>query len=340
MCIGVDLCFFMIKGKINIYKYTTIMGKHCINTLKFLMEVIVNILKKLSFGCVLSALCLSVQATAYNGDDCCYANACCNTCCDGPLRANSFGVAIKGGITPTWFADRGHILFVNPAVSPFVFEGPQEPEFDKLFDLPWQVGAELQWNACCNVQFFLEYAHYNASGKKHRFDLDDHRKGKSHNENDNGLTFLRNRNKDFSFNGFYLGARYYFGNVWCSECGTSSLAPFVGFKGGAVWHDKTRCRTHMHQHGRDCDCHNHDSFKQQTLISAGVQFGLDWSFNCNWGVVLTVEAVGIQGLRNNRDIRVPQFGSATSPNAITNLNRGETGHLVLVPVTLGVRYSF
>lgn len=286
------------------------------------MEVIVNILKKLSFGCVLSALCFSLQATAYYGDDCCNTNACCNTACceDGPLACNSFGIAVKGGVTPCWFTDRGHILLTNPLVFPYVFEGPKEPDFNKIFDLPWQVGAELQWNASSHVQFFAEYVFLNTKGKKHRFLFDEN-------------FFFRNHNRDFETNGVYLGARYYFGNVWCSECGTSSIAPFVGFKGGVVWHEKTKCRSHLVFDNLDCDLLSHDQFRQQTLISAGVQVGLDWSINCNWGVVFTVEAVGTQGLRNNRNV-------LTSLPFLSNLSRGETGHILSVPVTLGVRYTF
>lgn len=302
------------------------------------MEVVVNIcniLKKVTFGCGLATLCFSFQASAYYGDDCCPqtccpTNNCCRTpCCeDGPLSCNSFGVAVKGGVTPSWFTDRGHVLVTIP-VFPFVIEGPKEPDFDKIFDLPWQVGAELQWNASTHVQFFAEYVFENAKGKRNRFLFDD-------------VFSFHHRNRDFETNAVYLGARYYFGNVWCSECGTSSIAPFVGLKGGVKWHERTKCHSNMFWNDLEWDLGNHDSFRQQTLISAGVQIGLDWSINCNFGVVLTVEAVGTQGLRNNRNVILPIIDTVSDLAVVfpNHLSRGETGHILSVPVTLGVRYTF
>lgn len=334
--LGHKIDFFFKKRKIDVYKLYLIMGKQNLNKFKILMEVIVNmvnVLRKLSFGCMLSALCVSLQATAFYGDDCCPTNPCCRpACCDGPLAANAFGIAVKGGVTPSWFTDRGHIFFINPLMTPIVTRGPREPDFDKLFDLPWQVGAELQWNACCNVQFFAEYVFLNAKGKKHHFHSDLFPSLRIH-----------NRNRDFETNAVYLGARYYFGNLWCSECGTSSIAPFVGFKGGVVWHEKTRFRSRFLCNNDliDIDCGNHDLFRNQTLISAGAQIGVDWSINCNWGVILTVEVVGTQALRNNRNIIIPPvIESEGLPLLPTNLSRGETGHILSVPVTLGFRYTF
>lgn len=288
---------------------------------------ICNMLKKLTFGCGLATLCFSFQASAYSGDDCC--NPCCQpTCCeDGPLSCNAFGVQVKGGVTPSWFTDRGNIL-ISHSVHPFIVEGPKEPDFNKLFDLPWQVGAELQWNASTHVQFFAEYVYENAKGKKHHFRFDD--------------TFsFRHNNRNFVTNSAYLGARYYFGSLWCSECGTSSIAPFVGLKGGVVWHERTKNRFHLLCGNTEWDCGSHDSFKQQTLISAGAQIGLDWSINCNLGAVFTVEVVGTQGLRNNRNVVLPLEPLLVAGTIIpTNLNRGETGHILSVPVTLGLRYTF
>lgn len=290
------------------------------------MEVIVNIrnfLKKISFGCGLASLCCTLQASAFCGDNCCP-----TTCCeDGPLKCNAFGVQVKGGVTPTWFSDRGRLIVTNPAVFPSVFALGRSPEFDKLFDLPWQVGAELQWNASTHVQFFAEYVFENAKGKRHRFGLDN-----------TGTTFLNNHFRDFETNGVYVGARYYFGNLWCSECGTSSIAPFIGFKGGVVWNEKTRFRGRLSSELVDIEesLGNQRGFRNRALLSAGAQFGVDWSFSCNWGAVLTVEIVGTQGPRNNRNIPI----ASALEGSPTNISLGDNGHLISVPVTLGVRYTF
>jgi hypothetical protein len=297
------------------------------------LEVIVkvsNILKKLAFGGMLAALCASFPAAAYYGDDCCcQTNPCCTPCCNGPLKDGAFGILVKGGVTPTWFTDRGNILVTNPSIFPFVFQIEKEPNFDKLFDTPWQVGAELQWNACCNVQFFLEYAFTRAEGKKHHFFFND-------------IFTFRHRNRNYETSSVYLGARYFFNNIWCSECGTSSVAPFVGFKGGVAWNTNTRTRCHCSTVFGDFDFGDHDLFKNQALISAGAQIGIDWSINCNWGAMLTVEVVGTQALRNNRHLPLLSTisGAVLPPGSPTHISRGETGHLLSVPVTLGVRYTF
>lgn len=288
-------------------------------------------LNKLSLGCGLAALCISTQATAaYYGDNCCApAPSCCPApCCeDGPLSCGSFGALLKGGVTPSWFTDRGDIYVTNPSLENPVYNAGKAPQFDKIFDLPWQIGAELQWNASTHVQFFGEYVYENAKGKGHRF------------FNDAGLVNQLNlRNGEFQTSAVYLGARYYFGNIWCSDCGTSSIAPFVGFKAGAKWHQNTRSHNEFIIGDTVYDLGSDHFFRDQTLISAGAQFGLDYSFNCNWGVVFMVEVVGTQSLRNNRNVNLlPIVGGPGAPTAIS---LGETGHILSVPITLGVRYTF
>lgn len=279
----------------------------------------------------LASLCFTMQASAaYYGDNCCAPVQCCETqCCeDGPLRCNAFGAQLKGGVTPSYFTDRGNVWIYNPSLSDPLYEGNKGPEFDKLFELPWQIGAELAWNASTHVQFFGEYVYESAKGKKRNFLVN------------NDQYDIRQNHGEFKTNAFYIGARYFFGNLWCSECGTSSVAPFVGFKAGAKWHERSKFHQHVFISDIDYDLGSHDFFKEQTLMSAGVQIGLDYSINCNFGVVFTVEAVGTQGLRNNRNVPlafpiIP--GRAGTP---TNISLGETGHIVSVPITLGVRYTF
>lgn len=281
-----------------------------------------NMLKKVSFGCGLATLCVAFQASAaFCGDPCCPDPCCPAPCCeDGPLSCNAFGVQIKGGVTPAWFEDRGNNYEVRPSVSPSVIPLGKSAQFDKIFDTPWQVGAELQWNASTHVQFFAEYVYFQAEGKKHHFTLND--------------VELSRRTRNLETNAFYLGARYFFGNIWCSECGMGSVAPFIGFKGGLVWRNNTKNRvddtvfTNL-----DVDRNNKND---RGALSAGVQVGLDWSINCNWGVVLTVEGVGTERFAGRRDLGVinPPAGG------VTELHFGDHGKLITVPVTLGVRYTF
>jgi len=286
-----------------------------------MMEVVVkisNILNKLTFGCGLATLCFTLQASAYYGDDCCPTTCCQTTCCeDGPLSCNAFGIQIKGGVIPSCFVDQERTTFTNPHIVPSVYSHGKTPQFDKLYETPWQVGAELQWNASTHVQFFAEYAYFQAEGKKRHFLVGD-------------WEFHEKRRK-LETNAFYLGARYFFGNIWCSEC-SGSVAPFVGFKGGLVWRN-------VNNKFNDLECVTSwvdGKRNDRGVLSAGAQIGLDWSINCNWGVVFTVEAVGTESFGGGRHV---EFNPCLT-KGITNGNFGGHGRLFSVPVTIGVRYTF
>ena len=280
-----------------------------------------NILKKVSLGCGLATLCVAFQASAaFCGDTCCPDPCCPAPCCeDGPLSCNAFGVQIKGGVTPSWFEDRGNNWAYNPSLLVPVIPFGKSVQFDKIFDTPWQVGAELEWNASTHVQFFAEYVYFQAEGKRHRFFVDD-------------VEFFH-RNRKLETNAFYLGARYFFGNIWCSECGMGSVAPFIGFKGGLVWRNNTKNRFDETFVDLDYDRNNKNN---RAALSAGIQIGLDWSINCNWGVVLTVEGVGTERFAGRRDVSIAN----PVPGGVTELHFGDRGKLISVPVTLGVRYTF
>lgn len=280
-----------------------------------------KVIKKLIVGCSLGLLFISTPASAFfGGGDCCE-----EPCCDGPLSVNSFGVLIKGGFTPTHFTHRGRVWLTNPDLDPPVFAGSGRTRFNNLFRTPWQVGAELQWNPCCNVQFFAEYVYERFDGKKRRF------RAGQFDELD-----IRHRYRDIDTNAFYLGARYYFGNLFGGDCCGCSLfnniSPFVGFKGGFVWQNGSKYRVRI----GEFDLGRFHYYKKQHAVSAGAQIGIDWAVTCNIGVVFTAEAVATQGFRPHRNhLLNPLF-----TNGVTNIGLGETGQLVSFPITLGLRYTF
>lgn len=266
----------------------------------------------LSFGLALLSL-TSAQLSAFFGD------SCCNTSCceDGPLSCNAFSVQVKGGVAPSHFTNRGRVQFTNPTLIPPVFFGSSGLKFDKIFDTPWQVGAELAWNASSHVQFFTEYVYTEADGKKRHFFADT-------------LPIELGRVK-FKTNSWYLGARYFFDSLWESEC-MGSISPFVGFKGGLVWHEGERNRIFFN----GVDLGNMRRFKRDPLMSAGLQLGVAWAFTCNLSAILTFEWVGTQGVRPIRNLPL----DPTLTGGITNLSLGNTGKLVSFPITLGVAYTF
>lgn len=277
-----------------------------------------SLLKKITFGWGLATLCFSFHALAQT------------SCCDeGPLFCNAKSVQVKGGVTPSWFSSRERTLVSMPTEFPYVFTGPKGPQFDKIFNTPWTVGVELNWNASTNVQFFAEYAYVNASSKKHRFSFDE------------GDTFHL-KHGSFQTKGFYLGTRYFFGNLWFDQCCCmGSISPFIGLKGGLVWNAKIRGRSHVElDRGDVLDLDSHELFSNNALMSAGLQMGLDWAINCYWGIVFTVEVVGVQSLRPNRNFSVAESTIVTTDCIPSNIHFGGASTIIEVPVTIGIRYTF
>lgn len=246
---------------------------------------------------------------------------CCTPCCeDGPLTCGAWSVQVKGGVAPTDFSDRDSTYLTIPSLFPAVpnpvISAGKGPSFSRQFDCPWTVGAELAWNASTHIQFFTEYAYQQASGKHRSF-------------TNRGLLF-GHKYDDYSNNGLYLGARYYFSTCWNTCYGR--LSPFAGFKGGVVWFDTINYGLEIGgvSLGKD------QYFKRRTAVSAGLQIGIDWNICENWSAVLTSEFVATGGLHGNRNKVV----NPALSNGVTNVSFGGTGTILTFPVTLGVRYTF
>lgn len=270
-------------------------------------------MKKFIFGIGLAVMSLtSMQMPAFWGDGC---NVCCE---DGPLNCNAFGVLVKGGVTPSHFTHRGRAIIFNPSLEDPIFTGSHRLKFSDLYNTPWQVGVELQWNPSTHVQFFAEYVYEHACGKKREFL--------------GGDLVISQHHQDLETNSFYLGSRYFFGNIFCTEC-WGTAAPFLGVKGGFKWHE----RKSYHLYINEFDLDNHNFYKNQPAVSVGAQIGLDWAINCNLGVVLTAEAVLTQGFRTNRVLELPVNDLPGAPTAI---GLPDVGRIISYPVTLGVRYTF
>lgn len=244
---------------------------------------------------------------------------CCTPCCeDGPLTCGAWSVQVKGGVAPTTFSDRDSTILTIPALFPLptVISVGNGPSFSRQFNCPWTIGAELAWNASTHVQFFTEYAYQRASGKSRSF------------TSLGGITLSQNLD-DFSSNGLYLGARYYFSTCWDTCYGR--IAPFTGFKAGVVWIDSVNYDLEI----AGIDFGSDSYYRRRTTVSAGLQIGLDWNICENWSAVLTSEFVASGGLHGNRNKVVP-----ANQTGVTNVSFGGTGTLLAFPVTLGVRYTF
>lgn len=235
----------------------------------------------------------------------------------GPLRCGDGSVMVKGGGSPTLFTREGTILLIDPTTTPSIFVDSKLPSFNRHFNVPWTIGAELAFNLSSRVQLFFEYACFHADGKKfhHRFDgfvVDE-------------LFFAYQ-----SSNG-YLGLRYYF-DCWCLPCAGSPIAPFIGFKTGIA------VQSHIN-HTLFLDevfLATNNYFRAQVGVSGALLAGVEWWFAGRLSFLFQVECLLTQGLRSNKKgIYTPAL-----PGGVVNESVGTTGMLLSFPFTLGLRYTF
>lgn len=266
------------------------------------------------------ALALPVLPLAANCGDCCW-----DPCKGGPLCCGKLSVMVKGGVTPSSYTHRGRtwVTSNNTALPAAVFSPLVVGKFSQQFNVPWNVGAEVAWNASCRIQFFLEYAHTQAKGKSR------------------GITVpvgtasldLTTVFCDYDVNAGYLGARYFFEGC-CFPC-LGKIAPYVGFKTGFAVQQGVKDRLFDATGAID---QSFTYWLGKTHVSGGLQIGLEWWF-CNClSLVLQGEFVATCGPTPNQNVVVdPAIATLTS---ITNINIGGTDWLIAWPVTLGLRFTF
>jgi hypothetical protein len=248
------------------------------------------------------------------------AASCWDPCSGGPLCCGHFSAMVKGGVSPSTRGDTGTTWLTNPANDPPVFPSPQKFGFDDYFGVPWNVGAEVAWNASCRIQFFLEYAYTQAAGKS----------------SDRTIaveTTLPGEVCDdfasYQSNAGYLGSRYYFDGC-CLPC-IGKIVPYLGFKAGFVAQGAVRDTVTVN----GTTSSNDDIFKSQTAVSAGLQLGFEWwAWRCIT-VVLQGDFVGTCGLRSNRRI---VFNPPV--DGVISANQAGSSWVYAWPVTLGLRYNF
>lgn len=277
-------------------------------------------LKKL-VGLFAVLTCFAVPTKAFSWDwcdnnyDCCYDS--CNTdCCCGPLNESRFGVTVKGGVDPIHWSHRPRIWVTNPSLLVPVFSVGRAPKFDDIFDLPWTVGGELNYNLSCNSQLFIEFNYIQASGKRHSFPYF------------NDLSASA-RHRDYEAWNGYLGARYYFSRSWLCD----RVAPFVGFKAGFVNHREVKRTLTVEDVVVDSGTFHHG----RAGVSAGLQVGFDVRvWDCVFAV-LNFEFVASEPHRANNAIAID---SPVLAGGITNVSVGPLGTEISFPITLGLRYEF
>lgn len=238
-----------------------------------------------------------------------------NPCGGGPLCRGHLSLMVKGGTTPSGYAHTATTLWAETATS--LLAASNLAKFSNQFQLPWNAGAEIGWNASRRIQFFLEYAHTQAKGKTYLFTFF------------NGLpAFTKFAN--YTTHSGYLGVRYYF-EGWCL-CHLGWIHPYIGFKTG--FSAQNRVLSTLFVNGVFVSTYPH--WESQTAVSGSLLIGLEWWLCRRLSAVLQGEFVGTQGVRPNQN--VPLNPNLTG--GITNLNFEGVGWLFAWPVTLGLRYTF
>lgn len=232
----------------------------------------------------------------------------------GPLKCHHFGIQLKGGIAPAHYTHLGPVWLTIPGLLPTpVITVSTTAKFRHQFKMPYEIGAEIEWNASNHVQFFLEGVYNRGKGKYDQFSA-------------GTFSSVQEQTSPYKTWGTYLGTRYFFNRCFCD------IAPFLGVKAGLVRQKQVNYDLTL----EGVFIGNFPYYFSQTAVSGGLQAGLNWEICGGWSLELIAEVVATQGLKNNRNnVFVPP-----AVGILTNVNIGETGKVVSFPITLGVRYEF
>lgn len=240
-------------------------------------------------------------------------------CCPSkrPLQPCGRSFVIKGGVAPSRYSNRGNVFLTIPAFSE-VISLNIVPKFSNQFKLPWTGGLEFAFNISNHVQLFFEYAHSEANGDIYRYTT--------------SIGNFTETTTSFEMDAGYLGARYYFDNVCSCCCRQSRAAPYVGFKTGVAFQKHVLFDLSFN----DVFVATNPYWLEQTVVSGGLQMGIEWWWCDNLSVILQGELVGTQGFRPNRNVIL----DPTLAGGISNMTIGDTRWIVSWPLTLGLRYAF
>jgi len=303
--------------------------------------------------------------------NCCSESNCCSqrdcgswTDCCNALECGCFHVTPRVGFSPATYASKckrciSYCSGVGTSQTPNIDDDSLKsvehkkafPDFSDMWEYPWQVGLDLAYDLSNCAQVFLDANYTQARGKDIKYKV-------SSTIYDCGpiqYVITDEFHEDFDdmkeVSG-YFGCRYYSPRM----CKVSILmGSKVGFRyRNSVEYDlaireTTKIGTADAVTG-DLICKGkHTYFDSQTVVSAGVQLGLDIQINDCCAVVLMGEVVGsgTYCTRERKDNRILDEGSTVESeldddDILTSrkVTGGNTTTVVNYPVTLGVRLSF
>lgn len=270
---------------------------------------------------------------------------------DGPLESCSWGIVVKGGITPTLRTEQGCIWSTNPCfandgtnqpctgclslppapVTP-VFSVSKTAKFKEQFKLPATFGLELQYNLDERHMLYLEYDYRHAKSKTFAFVA--------------GRFSNVETSNNYVSNAGYVGFRNYFNRIWCDR-----LSFLAGGKLGIIHRNEICAALNVAVPSLDIPqtfVGAHPYFFADNAVSAGLHIGFDVAFNDCFSFQFNAEVVASAGHKVNQNAVFGVSGSSStvSPSVLTallgltNINIGTTGTEVQFPITFGIRYTY
>ncbi len=232
--------------------------------------------------------------------------------CPGPLTRSAWGVAIKGGVEPTFWTDPQINYELNPLIPPFIFPlNSQGDSFDKHHNTPWMVGSELFYNLSEQIQIFTEATYLQASGRTHRAGTA------------TGINLKESFHTYRALDG-YLGARKYFAAwLW-------GLTPFIGAKLGVRYHFRNELNVSI----PPLLIGKGSCFLQNWCFSTGLQLGFECPITPCLNLFISLEGIFTTPLRPKPVMQL------ALPDGGTAILIGETGSEISVPLSLGLRWIF
>jgi hypothetical protein len=249
---------------------------------------------------------------------------CCAPCGAAAFDCGDCDVQFQAGICPiNWnHADR----IVSASSVPFVTSSNlflfRHPHFSTVYQLPWIVGAQAGYAWSDHVRLYVEVNYLQAKSKNDvRFFTD------STPSLSGSITFTTYKLFDA-----FVGGRYYTNRCWCDR-----VSFFLGGKIGLTRHHDNQFELviGMPQPGNQTILREVPAFDQQTVISGGINGGLDICCGC-WSLVITGEVV-----ISKRPKAADNLMLVTPiANVFTTIFLGKVGPELRFPITAGIRYTF
>lgn len=261
-------------------------------------------------------------------------------CGCNPLYCGTYSLQLHAGIAPIIWRNRGEVDLLTCNANPEnpVFQLASEfPKFRSVYKLPWTFGGLLSYAWTDNIETYLEFDYLQAA-RKH----------------DEGLAFvipnvqptqaLLLKLGKYNLIEGYIGIRYYW-NRFCDW-----VAPFAGVKVGFTAHRNVNATLSVNgvplvlapAAGGVCQASNLPSsnhyFNKNTVISGGLNAGLDICFCGGWSFVVAAEFIASAGPR----VRTASVFATpiAAPTLATNLILGCFGSELRFPITFGIKKTF